>query len=95
MKHAIAPLCLLALLAAAPAAAEGCYADYKAKQDNPLRLHYGVIELRDGCSAATAKPEVSARLKQGGWTLLNLLSVFGPEGLAERKADAGPYYLRF
>ncbi|MEY8838237.1 hypothetical protein AB9K41_04240, partial [Cribrihabitans sp. XS_ASV171] len=71
-----------------------CYADYKAKQDAPLRLHYGVMQV-SSCSPGEAQPEVAARLSAAGWTLLNVLSVFGPEGLQERKADAGAYYLRF
>ncbi len=75
--------------------AAGCYADYKAKRDNPLRLHYGVIELHGECSRAAARTEVAARLQAQGWTLLSIISVFGPEGLEERKANAGPYYLRF
>ena len=84
----------LALALAGPAQA-ACYADYKAKQDNPLRLHYGVMHLSGDCTAAAARTEVAARLQQAGWTLLNVLSVFGPEGLAGRQADAGPYFLRF
>ncbi|MBE1285287.1 MAG: hypothetical protein GJ676_18385 [Rhodobacteraceae bacterium] len=85
----------LALFAAGSSVAEECYADYKAKQDNPLRLHYGVIQLQGPCKKAPAKSEVSARLAPQGWTLLNIMSVFGPEGLQQRKADAGSYYLRF
>jgi hypothetical protein len=38
----LAPLALSLFLAAAQPAAAACYADYKAKQDAPLRLHYGV-----------------------------------------------------
>jgi hypothetical protein len=34
-------------------------------------------------------------LASGGWTLLNVLSVFGPEGLGERESSAGEYFLRF
>jgi len=80
-----------------PASAE-CFADYKAKQDDPLRLHYGVAQVSDSaCSggAGAAGSELAPRLAAGGWTLLNVLSVFGPEGLAERKASAGEYFLRF
>ncbi|MEX0338430.1 MAG: hypothetical protein AB3N11_05255 [Arenibacterium sp.] len=84
---------LFSLLAASASAA--CYADYKAKQDKPLRLHYGVIELQGPCRAGPARNEVAARIAASGWTLLNIVSVFGPEGLAERKANAGEYYLRF
>ena len=78
-----------------PAAAE-CFADYKAKQDAPLRLHYGVAQVSDGaCSPGAAEAELSPRLAGDGWTLLNVLSTFGPEGLEERKASAGDFYLRY
>ncbi|MGO4906763.1 hypothetical protein ACEN2J_00375 [Pseudorhodobacter sp. W20_MBD10_FR17] len=83
------------LLLASAAQAE-CYADYKAKQDSPLRLHYGVIALPDNaCSKGAAAGVIAPRLAQHGWTLLNVVSIFGPEGLAERKASAGAYYLSF
>lgn len=78
-----------------PANAAGCYADYKAKQDNPLRLHYGVAQIDGACSAAAARAELRARLAAQGWELLNVLSVFGDEGLAQRKNSAGSNYLRF
>ena len=78
---------------ALPAAAE-CFADYKAKQDDPLRLHYGVAQVSE-CDQATAETELAPRLATGGWTLLNVLSTFGPEGLAEREASAGDYFLRY
>ncbi|MGV6804367.1 MAG: hypothetical protein ACWA49_09180 [Ruegeria sp.] len=76
------------------ASAAECYADYKAKQDNPLRLHYGVMQV-SACKKGKAKQEVAKRLKSSGWTLLNVITVFGPEGLDQRKANAGKYYLRF
>ena len=90
---------LLSLLVATAlftqAAAAACYADYKAKQDNPLRLHYGVAELRGACDTSSARTELSSRLDRAGWTLLNVMSVFGPDGLDKRKDSAGTYYLRF
>ena len=96
MKHLLIPIALIAGLAlTTPASAAECYADYKAKQDNPLRLHYGIIQLQGACKRGPAKSEVSARLAQGGWKLLNVLSVFGPEGLDQRRANAGSFYLRF
>jgi len=85
----------LALLAANPAGAS-CYADYKAKQDNPLRLHYGVIELPDSaCSRGAAKNQISQRISVDGWQLLNILSIFQADGLEERKDSAGQYFLRY
>ena len=87
----------LILALGGPASAD-CFADYKAKQDDPLRLHYGVAQVSDdACSSGKgqAQAELAPRLAAGGWTLLNVLSVFGPEGLGERKASAGEYFLRF
>ena len=72
-----------------------CYADYKAKQDDPLRLHYGVAQVSGECAPAAAANQLQSRLAAQGWTLLQVLSVFGPEGLDQRKASAGSYYLRF
>lgn len=90
-----ATLLLLALATASPAGA-ACYADYKAKQDDPLQLHYGVAELPDtACSPQTAARALAPRLARGGWTLLNILSIFGPEGLDQRKSSAGQYFLRY
>jgi len=92
----IAAATLLAGLMALPAQAD-CYVDYKAKQDDPLRLAYGVSQVSD---AACGKPkraqgELEPRLAADGWTLLKILSSFGPEGLNERKASAGDFYLRY
>ena len=89
-------LAISALVIALPLAAEAqCFADYKAKQDNPLRLHYGVAQLSGGCNRGAAQSELQRRLAANGWTLLQVMSVFGPEGLAQRKGSAGQYYLRF
>lgn len=82
-------------LALAGAAQAQCFADYKAKQDSPLRLHYGVIEVTGPCRPGPARKQVRTRLEQNGWTLLNVLGVFGPAGLEERRANAGAFYLRF
>ncbi|WP_319825345.1 hypothetical protein [Thalassovita sp.] len=97
MKQILAlALSVLFLAPAAPVqASEKCYADYKAKQDNPLRLHYGVIRLDGPCDRGAARSEVAAKLARNGWVLLNVLSVFGKDGLNERKDSAGRYYLRF
>lgn len=94
MKHALA-LLLIAAFSWPAAAQAACYADYKAKQDTPLRLHYGVAEVRGDCTVAEATRELQTRLQQAGWTLLNVMSVFDESGLAERKDSAGPHYLRY
>lgn len=87
-------LCLLLALAT-PVAAQQCYADYKAKRDNPLKLHYGVAQLSKGCSKGSAQSEIAPRLARDGWTLLTVMSVFGPEGLDKRRGNAGAFFLRY
>lgn len=93
MRRLLPSLIAVAVLLASPAAAD-CYADYKAKQDDPLRLHYGVAQV-SACDTGGAEAELEPRLASAGWTLLNVLSVFGPEGLEERKDSAGEYFLRY
>lgn len=96
MKRALAILAVASALAA-PAAEAACYVDYKAKKDAPLRLHYGVLEIPDAIcgNGGSIREETARRIARGGWTLLNVVSVFGPEGLDERRASAGEFFLRF
>ena len=96
LRQGLLPILMAVVMAAASPASAECYADYKAKQDNPLGLHYGVAQVSDAnCSRAGAQAELSGRLAAAGWTLLNVVSTFGPEGLGERQASAGEYFLRF
>lgn len=84
-----------ALALASTVANAACFADYKAKRDDPLRLHYGVAEIRGDCAPGPAAEELQPRLDAAGWELLNIVSVFGDEGLEERKDSAGEFHLRF
>ena len=86
---------VVALLLGASMAQAACYADYKAKQDDPLRLHYGVIEVSGDCSVSSAERQLEGRLAANGWELLNVLGVFDDAGLDERKDSAGEFFLRF
>lgn len=96
MKHILlSALAAVVMAVSAGAADAACYADYKAKRDNPLKLHYGVIQLNGACDKAAARGEIAQRLKAGGWVLLNVLSVFDESGLDSRKGSAGAYFLRF
>ena len=89
-------LLIVAFIGMANAAQAACYADYKAKRGDPLQLQYGVAQVSDGaCNKQAAARELAPRLNAAGWTLLTVLSTFGPEGLAQRKASAGQYYLRY
>jgi hypothetical protein len=95
MKRNVLTAAVVLALLVGPAAAE-CYADYKAKRDEPLKLHYGVAQVSDAnCSPDAAEGELAPRLASDGWTLLNVLSTFGPDGLGERKASAGEFFLRY
>ena len=92
MRH----LALFLLLTCAPVVAEAaCYADYKAKQDAPLRLHYGVAQIAGTCTVQAAAQELAPRLAAQGWTLLNVVSVFDEGGLDQRKDSAGANFLRY
>lgn len=97
MLRLFAPFVIaLSLIGIAASADATCYADYKAKTDNPLRLHYGVIRLpAEACSVPAARAVIEARIGGDGWQLLNVLSVFDDSGLAERKDSAGQYFLRY
>lgn len=85
----------MALMLSATLAQAACYADYKAKQDNPLRLHYGVAAVSGDCSVGSAEGQLRQRLAGDGWQLLNVLSVFDDAGLDERKDSAGEFFLRY
>ena len=85
----LVPICLAATVQAA------CFADYKAKQDNPLQLHYGVAEVSGDCDVENAAAELAPALADDGWTLLTVLGVFDEQGLEERKDSAGDYFLRY
>jgi len=93
MKHAL--ISALVLIVAAGAARADCYADYKAKQDDPLRLHYGVVQVLGDCTVANAADQLTPDLAADGWQLLEIVSLFEEDGLEERRDSAGSYYLRY
>lgn len=93
MKQVI-PL-ILAILLAGPAQA-ACYVEYKAKQDDPLRLHYGILLVPDtACSAQAVGAVAERRLAGTGWQLLNIISVSTMAPTIEKQNNAGPFYLRY
>lgn len=95
MRHALLPLILALLL---PAAAQAqCYAEYKAKQDNPLRLHYGILALDSAAcpGPAAAQRAVAQRLSGTGWTLLNVVGLSQAPPSDQQRANAGDFFLRF
>ena len=98
MKRTISLLAGLGLwLAAAGAAEAACYADYKALNVYPFIDAFHVVEIDvSPCRMSEeVEEQVKRRVTAGGWTLLQVQSVFGDDGLAGRKNDAGEYFLRF
>lgn len=93
MKHIL--LSLLTLIVWASAAQAACYADYKAKRDDPLRLHYGVALIEADCTIEDALAELEPRLAEDDWQLLTIVGVFDDDGLEERKDSAGEFFLRY
>lgn len=76
MTHTVKSPLMAALFAAiASTAAADCTAEYKAKQDNPLRLEHGTITVPGPCATDVVTPKVEAALAERGWTLLKILSV--------------------
>lgn len=95
MRDMILVLLALAFATAAQAAGAGCYADYKAKKDDPLQLQYGVAEITGDCSVEAAAVELAPRLAADGWQLLEVMDTFDESGLEGRQASAGDYFLRY
>jgi hypothetical protein len=77
MKMTCLPLAVTgALLMAAPSLAQAaCTAEYKAKRDNPLELHYDVAQISGPCTMESARAELAERLARRGLILLKVLSV--------------------
>lgn len=59
----------------AGAADAACYAEYKAKRDNPFELYYSVAQISGPCTMASARAQLTSRLASQGLTLLKVLSV--------------------
>ena len=105
MKHIVKILPAVAILITLTlpqqaAAKDVCFVDYKAKQQSTgggLQLHYGVIRLQGAaCSnRRVLETAIAARISEGNWTLLTLLTKFDKSGLKQRRKNAGKYFLRY
>ncbi|MFZ7093511.1 hypothetical protein [Primorskyibacter sp. 2E233] len=97
MKNTLAPLLIALVTLGLPAAAQAdCFVEYKAKQDSPLRLHYGILAIKGSCPLAPqAASTAQARLSAGGWVLLNVLGLSEQSPTAQMRSNAGDYYLRY
>lgn len=91
MKHIIA---LLISASFGTAANAECFVEYKAKQDDPLTLHYGWMKFDTPCPA-DLKQQTEDRLTIAGWSLLSVVSTSANEPDAKSKEDAGEFFLRY
>lgn len=90
------PVALVALMALPFGAQAACYAEYKAKQENPLKLHYGVAEVSDAeCSTAEAAKALAPRLAKDGWILLTIVGMIDATELEAVKKSAGAFFLKY
>ena len=91
----IAASCVALMLASSPAMS-ACFASYKAKQDDPLKLHFGVAEVSGPpCDLQTAAMDIEPRLLNADWTLLSVVEIVAEENLDEVQESAGAYFLRY
>jgi hypothetical protein len=76
MKQILAPLLVSVLFSMAPAlASAACYAEYKAKRNNPLKLVYDVARISGPCTVSSASAQLKSKLAKRGLTLLKVMSV--------------------
>ena len=92
-RSLVIPLLILTLAALPGAAAADCFIHYKAKRDNPLRLHYGIVQVSGSCPGSPAGA-VSSRISSAGWSLLNVTKVTQSPPTASEISSAGSHYYR-
>jgi hypothetical protein len=86
----------LALAFVPMASHAACYAEYKAKRDNPLKLHYGIAKLSDAqCTKSAAQAALTPRLAADGWVFLSIVGFVDETDLQGKKESAGAYFLRY
>jgi hypothetical protein len=94
MRRSLAPTLLILALTALPgAAAAECFIHYKAKRDNPLRLHYGIVQVSGSCPGDPAGA-VGSRITAAGWSLLNVTKVTQSPPSDTERASAGSHFYR-
>ena len=82
--------CLLSV-----AHAEDCFVLYKAKKDNPLKLHLGLIQINGQCSDHDVEGITSKRLSSTGWKLLQIVTASGNIDTKKMESDVGDYFLKY
>ena len=75
--------------------AENCFILYKAKKDNPLKLHLGLMEIDRTCSDDAIEVILRRRLLPAGWSLLQIVNVSQDIAVEKIKRDLGEYFLKY
>ena len=75
--------------------AEDCFVLYKAKKDNPLKLHLGLMKIDRTCSDDAIEAVLRRRLQPAGWSLLQIVNVSQDIAVEKIKRDLGEYFLKY
>ena len=75
--------------------AENCFILYKAKKDNPLKLHLGLMKIDRTCSDDAIEVILRRRLLPAGWSLLQIVNVSQDIAVEKIKRDLGEYFLKY
>lgn len=95
-KMIISALAFWICISGSAALASGeCYYLYKAKKKPPLQLHLGMIKINDTCSAGPHKAQLSNRLAQNGWTLIQIVKRYPKIDGVKFKNDLGEFFLKY
>jgi hypothetical protein len=68
---------------------------YKAKKDNPLKLHLGLIQINGQCSDHDVEGITNKRLSSTGWKLLQIVTASGNIDTKKMESDLGDYFLKY
>jgi hypothetical protein len=76
-------------------ASSECYYLYKAKKTAPLQLHLGMIKINDTCSSGPHQTQLSDRLAQNGWKLMQIVKQYPEIDGVKFKNDLGEFFLKY
>ena len=76
-------------------ASSECYYLYKAKKTAPLQLHLGMIKINDTCSSGPHQTQLSDRLAQNGWKLMQIVKQYPEIDGVKFENDLGEFFLKY
>ena len=72
-----------------------CFYEYKAKKDDPLRLHVGILETNQTCDLNTELGKLQSRLETGGWRLIQVVKSFDKRPSDEQLQKYGQFIFKY